>query len=177
MALKLRGTLWRWLLIFLHNATPSTLCDKVRNESSQSSKRHRCDHHHDNSRFDRQCEQIDSISRYLAILSSSEMVGQNVSILMPQPFRGSTIATSKGFLPQESRTSSAKEREVLCRRKDGTTFPADLAVSQVDHLGLFTGILRDISSRKVMQRHILEIASDEPRRIGLELHTTVRSKS
>ncbi len=49
-------------------------------------------------------------------------------------------------------------------------FPADLAVSQVNHLGLFTGILRDISSLKEMQRHILEIASEEQRRIGFELH-------
>ncbi len=61
-------------------------------------------------------------------------------------------------------------REVVCRRKDGTIFPADLAVSQVNHLGLFTGILRDISSLKEMQRHILEIASEEQRRIGFELH-------
>ncbi len=35
---------------------------------------------------------------------------------------------------------------------------------------LYTGILRDISSLKEMQRHILEIASEEQRRIGFELH-------
>ncbi len=61
-------------------------------------------------------------------------------------------------------------REIVCTRKDGTLFPADLAVSQVNHFGLFTGILRDISSLKEMQRHILEIASEEQRRIGFELH-------
>ncbi len=116
---------------------------------------------------------IDSVNKSTESIfgySSSEMVGQNVSILMPQPFRREHDSYIQRFLATGEPHIIGKGREVLCRRKDGTTFPADLAVSQVDHLGLFTGILRDISSRKVMQRHILEIASDEQRRIGLELH-------
>ena len=43
-------------------------------------------------------------------------------------------------------------------------------MSKVNHLGLFTGILLDISDRKKLQSHILEIAADEQRRIGHELH-------
>jgi signal transduction histidine kinase len=61
-------------------------------------------------------------------------------------------------------------REIVARKKNGATFPADLAISKVEHLGLFTVILRDISYRKKLQAHILEIASDEQRRIGHELH-------
>ena len=57
-----------------------------------------------------------------------------------------------------------------------STFPADLAVSQVNHLGLFTGILRDVSALKEMQRHVLEIASEEQRRIGLSC-MTARSRN
>jgi two-component system CheB/CheR fusion protein len=99
-----------------------------------------------------------------------ELIGKRVTMLMPMPFS----SEHDGYLNRFHETGEARiigiGREVLCRRKDGSTFPADLAVSQVDHLGLFTGILREITSRKEMQKHILEIAADEQRRIGQELH-------
>lgn len=116
---------------------------------------------------------IDSVNQSTEAIfgyTNAELVGQNVSMLMPQPFS----REHDGYIQRFLRTGEAHiigiGREVVCRRKDGSTFPADLAVSQVDHLGLFTGILRDVSSLKEMQRHILEIASDEQRRIGFELH-------
>ena len=59
------------------------------------------------------------------------------------------------------------------RRKDGSTFPVDLAVSEVGHLKLFTGLLRDISRRKELEREVVEIASLEQRRIGQDLHDSV----
>ena len=64
-------------------------------------------------------------------------------------------------------------REVMAQRKDGSTFPVDLAVSEVDHLKLFTGILRDITRRKELEREVVEIASLEQRRIGQDLHDSV----
>jgi signal transduction histidine kinase len=61
-------------------------------------------------------------------------------------------------------------REVLAQRKNGSTFPVDIAMSRVDHLGVYTGILRDITDQKQLQAHILEIATEEQSRIGQELH-------
>jgi two-component system CheB/CheR fusion protein len=116
---------------------------------------------------------IDSVNMATETLfgySSSELVGRNVSMLMPQPFSREHDGYIQKFLSTGEPQIIGKGREVVCRRKDGSTFPADLAINQVDHLGLFTGILRDLSSRKEMQKHILDIASDEQRRIGLELH-------
>jgi len=55
-------------------------------------------------------------------------------------------------------------------RKDGSMFAIDLAVSEVDHMGLFTGILRDISRRKELEKQVLAISAQEQRRIGQELH-------
>jgi signal transduction histidine kinase len=49
----------------------------------------------------------------------------------------------------------------------------ELAVSEVDHLGLFTGILRDISRRQALERQVVEIAAQEDQRIGRELHDSV----
>jgi len=48
-----------------------------------------------------------------------------------------------------------------------------LTVSAVDHLQLFTGILRDITRRKELEREVVEIASLEQRRIGQDLHDSV----
>ncbi|MCC6507465.1 MAG: PAS domain S-box protein, partial [Pirellulaceae bacterium] len=116
---------------------------------------------------------IDSVNQSTEAMfgySSSELIGQNVSLLMPLPFSKEHDGYIQRFLTTNEPHIIGTGREVVCRRKDGSVFPADLAVNQVDHLGLFTGVLRDISSRKEMQKHILEIAENEQRRIGLELH-------
>jgi signal transduction histidine kinase len=64
-------------------------------------------------------------------------------------------------------------REVQGRRKDGSVFPVDLAVSDVAPKKLFTGVIRDITRRKELEREVLEIASLEQQRIGQDLHDSV----
>lgn len=102
--------------------------------------------------------------------SAAEMVGQNVKLLMPSPFR----EEHDGYLRHYRETGEARildvPRELVARRKDGSTFPIDLSVTQVDHSEYFTGIIRDISERKELQQHVLESGAEEQRRIGLELH-------
>jgi len=102
--------------------------------------------------------------------SNAEMIGQNVKMLMPSPFR----EAHDNYLRYYRETSRARilnvPRELVAVRKDGSTFPIDLSVTQVDHSGYFTGIIRDISECKELQKHVLEIAAEEKRRIGLELH-------
>ena len=79
-----------------------------------------------------------------------EVVGQNVSILMPMPDR----VRHDDYIANYLRTSQAKiigiGREVVGQRKDRTLFPMDLSISEV-RLGnrrLFTGMVRDITERK-----------------------------
>lgn len=102
--------------------------------------------------------------------AKSEMIGQNVKLLMPSPYR----EEHDGYLRHYRQTGQARilniPRELVARRKDGTTFPIDLSVTQVDHSDYFTGVIRDISERKELQQHVLESAAAEQRRIGLELH-------
>lgn len=102
---------------------------------------------------------------------ANEVVGRNVNMLMPSPF----AEEHTGHLQRYLRTGQAKiigiGREVQARRKDGTLFPADLAVSEFyDGKPLFTGILRDISDRKRLETEVAQIAEAEQRRIGQELH-------
>jgi two-component system CheB/CheR fusion protein len=102
--------------------------------------------------------------------TSVDLVGKNVKILLHSPFLREGESFLQRFVPTGKDPVIGHGSEVICRRKDGGTFHGDLAVSRVDHLDLFTLILRDITNRIEMQKHILEIAADEQRRIGLELH-------
>lgn len=105
--------------------------------------------------------------------SSAEMTGQNVSMLMPPPFR----EEHDSYLRRYHETGQAGmidvPRELVALRKDGTTFPIDLSVTRVDHSEYFTGIIRDRSEHRELQQHVLKCADDEQRRIGLELHDGV----
>ena len=81
---------------------------------------------------------------------TDEVLGHNVRLLMPEPFQSG----HDGYLQRYRRTGERRiigiGREVMGRRKDGTVFPMDLAVSET-RLGerrIYTGILRDITERK-----------------------------
>jgi len=86
-----------------------------------------------------------------------EVIGNNVKMLMPDGYKYS----HDDYLKQYRDTGVAKiigtGREVTGRRKDGSTFPIDIAVSEMILKGKrgFTGIVRDISQRK-MQEEIQE---------------------
>ncbi len=102
----------------------------------------------------------------------AEVVGKNVTVLMPQPYK----SEHDGYLHNYMRTGKKKiigiGREVAAMKKDGTIFPIDLAVSevQVGNEVTFTGIIRDITERKLLEKEILEISEREQRRIGQDLH-------
>jgi two-component system CheB/CheR fusion protein len=102
--------------------------------------------------------------------TAAELIGCNVSLLMPSPYR----EEHDRYLEDYQKTGIShilnRSREVTARRKDGTKFPVDLAVSKLGPLPMFTGILRDISSRKNLEREVVEIALLEQQRVGRELH-------
>jgi PAS domain S-box-containing protein len=82
--------------------------------------------------------------------SAAEVLGQNVSMLMPAPHDAEHDDYVATYLRTGVQRIIGIGREVAGQRKDGATFPMELAVSEVA-LGdrrLFTGIVRDISERK-----------------------------
>jgi len=105
--------------------------------------------------------------------TAAEMIGRNVKILMSSPYREEHDRYLANYARTGVKTIIGIGRQVMARRKDGSTFPVDLAVSEVEHLKLFTGILRDITRRTELEREVVEIASLEQRRIGQDLHDSV----
>jgi PAS domain S-box-containing protein len=91
---------------------------------------------------------------------SEEVIGRNVSCLMPPPYR----EEHDGYMANYLRTGQARiigiGREVVGQRKDGTLFPMDLAVSEVRLADrrLFTGFVRDITERKKSEARLAELA-------------------
>lgn len=86
--------------------------------------------------------------------SGDELVGSNVSLLMPQPYRDQ----HDQFISRYLETGQAKiigiGREVEGQRKDSTIFPIELAISEIKLEGfrLFTGVVRDISARRLAEQ-------------------------
>jgi PAS domain S-box-containing protein len=91
---------------------------------------------------------------------AEEIIGQNVSVLMPSPYR----EEHDTYMANYRQTGHAKiigiGREVFGQRKDGSIFPLDLAVSEVRLADrrLFTGFIRDITERKRAEEKLAELA-------------------
>jgi len=110
-----------------------------------------------------------------------EIIGQNVKQLMPTPYR----QEHDGYLANYRHGGQAKiigiGREVTGQRKDGTTFPMDLSVSEVHMTNrrLFTGFVRDISERKAAEKALLHYAalveSSDDAIIGKDLNGFITS--
>ena len=117
-------------------------------------------------------ESVNPVTERMFGYSEDELIGRNVNMLMPSPFR----EEHNGYLATYLRTGVSKVigtvREVQGRRKDGATFPVELAVSEfrVGGRRLFAGVHHDLSQRKAMEREVLEIAAQEQRRIGQDFH-------
>lgn len=91
----------------------------------------------------------------------AEMLGQNVRVLMPRPYRDE----HDGYLANYARTNIQKiigiGREVTGLRRDGTTFPLHLSVGEMMVSGerKFTGIVHDLSDRVRLEERMREQAA------------------
>src|SRR5215471_12567506 len=91
---------------------------------------------------------------------ADEIVGQNVKMLMPAPYRDE----HDGYIANYLKTGKAKVigigREVIGRRKDGSTFPMDLQIGEAreNDTTAFVGIIHDLTERKRTEAALRESA-------------------
>ncbi len=91
---------------------------------------------------------------------AAEAVGQNVKMLMPEPHR----SQHDRYINNYQRTGTAKiigiGREVDGLRKDGTLFPIDLSISEIQNQGQtqYVGLIRDITVRRQHEAEIHRLA-------------------
>jgi PAS domain S-box-containing protein len=94
-------------------------------------------------------ESVNPALRRMFGYQPAEVVGQNVTLLLPPGAADDTSDDADDLEPGEARIERLG-RVTVGRRKDGSTFPLDLAVSEVRLAGrrLFTGIIRDITDHR-----------------------------
>lgn len=106
-------------------------------------------------------ETMNPASERLFGYSASEVVGHNISMLMPSPYREEHNGYLQHYLSSGVRKIIGIGREVVGQRKDGTMFPMELSVSEM-LLGtrrMFTGIVRDISERRAAEEKLRRLAA------------------
>jgi len=99
-------------------------------------------------------ETFNPAAQHIFGYNTAEVIGQNVRMLMPEPYRNE----HDGYLARYLITGEARVigtvREVTGQRKDGSTFPMELSVNdtRIGQRRLFTAAIRDITERKQIDR-------------------------
>ena len=101
-----------------------------------------------------QIEKFNQAAEQMFGFSAAEIIGKNIALLMPEPDRSAHDA----YLRRYSLTGEARiigiGRDVQAQHRDGTVFPASLAVGRVAGTdpARFVGFIRDISARVAAER-------------------------
>jgi two-component system, LuxR family, sensor kinase FixL len=94
--------------------------------------------------------------------TADQALGQNIKMLMPTPYR----ENHDGYLERYLRTGEKRiigtGRVVVGARKDGSTFPMELAVGEMksDNARFFTGFIRDLTERQEVKARLQELQSE-----------------
>jgi diguanylate cyclase (GGDEF)-like protein/PAS domain S-box-containing protein len=92
-----------------------------------------------------------------------DLVGQNIRMLMPDPYRRHHDAHLERFRRTGERRIIGSGREVAGQRRSGEVFPVEVAVSEVgSDPPLFTGVLRDITDRKRLESQLVHQSLHDP---------------
>ncbi|MGA0532911.1 PAS domain S-box protein [Hansschlegelia sp. KR7-227] len=91
-----------------------------------------------------------------------EVIGRNIKMLMPEPYQSKHDGYMARYLTTGEKRIIGQGRVVVGRRKDGSTFPMELAVGEMRSAGerYFTGFIRDLTERQQTEARLQEIQSE-----------------
>lgn len=94
--------------------------------------------------------------------SEAEAVGCNVRMLMPSPYREMHDSYLERYLGTGEKRIIGRGRVVVGCRRDGSTFPMELAVGEVvtGNRRLFTGFVRDLTERQETQQRMQDLQAE-----------------
>jgi len=94
--------------------------------------------------------------------SPRETIGKNVKMLMPSPYREAHDGYVSRYLMTGERRIIGIGRVVVGERKDGSTFPMELAVGEMRSSSrrFFTGFIRDLTERQKTEARLQELQSE-----------------
>lgn len=94
--------------------------------------------------------------------TAAEAIGRNVAILMPTPYREQHDGYLERYYQTGERRIIGIGRVVVGERKDGSTFPMELAVGEMEAMGhrFFTGFVRDLTERQTAERRVQDLQSE-----------------
>jgi two-component system CheB/CheR fusion protein len=100
---------------------------------------------------------------------AAAVIGQGASILLP-PSCSNCPDYPACFRTGQCLHGTHRPQELMGRHQNGTLFPMEITVSEIDDLALYVALVRDISERKHLERQIIEVSTAEQERIGHDIH-------
>jgi two-component system, LuxR family, sensor kinase FixL len=93
---------------------------------------------------------------------ADEVLGQNIKMMMPSPYRENHDEYLERYLRTGEKKIIGIGRVVVGERKDGSTFPMELAVGEMKSGGgrFFTGFVRDLTERQQTEARLQELQSE-----------------
>ncbi len=109
-----------------------------------------------------QIQSFSATAEQLFGFAAEEVQGHNVSMLMPAPYRREHDGYLQRYLATGERHIIGTSRVVVGQRKDGSTFPMELFVGEVQLQGKrqFIGFVRNLTERQERERRLHEVQSE-----------------
>ena len=104
--------------------------------------------------------------------AEDELTGRNVNLLLPSQYddeRDLPIVTRYLKTPKKG-MGFGRRREFTGCRKDGSSFPLELTITEIDDLDLFAVVVRDLSEKRQLEREVANVSAHEQERIGRDIH-------
>jgi two-component system sensor kinase FixL len=107
-------------------------------------------------------QSFSSAAERLFKYSADEVIGKNIKMLMPQPYRADHDSYLKRYAETGERRIIGIGRVVIGERKGGSTFPMELAVGEMrsSDRTYFTGFIRDLTERQNTETRLQELQSE-----------------